>query len=243
MDGFRPFISKDADIVGDRALAERIAEITKWKFTPYHEPRAIGLAMLTKELPNNVKLIVEVIGSVNGLTSKDLVDSDLVELVPGQVYRLPSPIILLRAKLANVAQIDQSRRQDVRHVKMLIPCVREYLRESHAESIVGKINDRDLVNLFEAARSLYSDPRNAELGRKHSFELAEIFPREFFRSPIAKVARFFDYRMKDLSISIEPDSPSVQEPRSKVPSWTLESMINPTAVSKEKSRGHELEMD
>jgi hypothetical protein len=28
LDGFRPFISKDADIVGDRALAERIAETT-----------------------------------------------------------------------------------------------------------------------------------------------------------------------------------------------------------------------
>jgi hypothetical protein len=126
---------------------------------------------------------------------------------------------------------------------MLVPCVREYLRVSHAESIAGKINDRDLVNLFEAARSLYSDPRNAELGRKHGFELAEIFPRELFRSPIAKVAKFFDYRMKELSISSEPDSPSVQEPPSKVRSWTPESMKNSTVVGKEKSKGPEIEMD
>jgi len=199
--------------------------------------------MLTKELPNNVKLIVEVIGSVNGLTPRDLVDSDLVEFVPGQVYRLPSPIILLKAKLANVAQIDQSRRQDVRHVKMLIPCVREYLRESHAETIAGKINDRDLVNPFEAARSLYKSPRNAELGSKHDFELAEIFPRELSRSPIAKVAKFFDYRMKELSNSNEPDSPSIQEPRSKMSSWTLESMISPPEAGKGKSKEPEIEMD
>jgi hypothetical protein len=243
LDALRPFVSKDADVYGDRAMAERPAVASNWRLTCYYEPRTIGLAMLTKELPDKERLTVEVIGNVNGLTQKELLDADMLQLQPGRTYRLPSPIALLKAKLANVAQIDQSRRQDVRHVKMLIPCVQEYLRESHAESIAGKINDRDLVNLFEAARSLYSDPRNAELGRKHDFELAEIFPMEFSRSPIAKVARFFDYRMKDLSISNEPDSPSVQEPRSKVPRWTLESMINPAVVDKEKSKGPELEVD
>jgi|HubBroStandDraft_1064217.scaffolds.fasta_scaffold174862_1 hypothetical protein len=245
LDGFRPFISKDADIVGDRAMAERLAEITNWKLTPYYEPRAVGLAMLTKELPNHVKLIVEVIGSVNGLTQKDLVDSDLVELIPGQVYRIPSPIILLKAKLANVAQIDQTRRQDARHVQMLIPCAREYLRESHCESLAGRMTERRVVNLFEAAHSLYRDPGNVELGRKHEFDLLEVFPKELSCSPIAKVARFFEYRMKELSTSNESDSPALRELRPKVPDWTLESMTNPSETSKnrEKSKGPELEID
>lgn len=84
LENYRPFISKDADIVGDRAMAERIAGISDWKLTSFYEPRTFGLAMLTKELPNKTKLIVEVIGIVNGLSSKDLLDSDLVELRPGK---------------------------------------------------------------------------------------------------------------------------------------------------------------
>jgi hypothetical protein len=120
LDPLRPFMSKDADIFGDRAMAERLANATQWRLTCYNEPRTIAVAMLTKEIPGKEPLLIEVINSVNGLTPGDLADPDLLELRPGQVYRVPSPIILLKAKLANVAQIDQSRRQDVRHVESFI---------------------------------------------------------------------------------------------------------------------------
>ncbi len=104
-------------------MAERIAKATQWQLTCYNEPRTIAVAMLTKAVPGKEPLLIEVINSVNGLTSEDLADPDLLELRPGQVYRVPSPIILLKAKLANATQLDQTRRQDVRHVQMLIPCV------------------------------------------------------------------------------------------------------------------------
>ena len=133
--------------------------------------------MLTKELPNNEKLLIEVISSVNGLTREELSDPDVLELRPGHVYRVPSPVTLLKAKLANVAKIDQTRRQDVRHVQMLIPCVCEYLREYwHVRALAGKISERQLTNLLENARDLSSDPSNKTFGEKHNFELAKIFP-------------------------------------------------------------------
>jgi hypothetical protein len=138
LDPLRPFTSKDADIFGDRAMAERIAAATNWKLTCYGEPRTIAIAMLTKELPNEQPLLVEVINSVNGLRPRELSDPDLLELRPGQVYRVLSPVLLLKAKLANVARIDQARRQDVRHVQMLLPCVREYLREAHSRTLLGE---------------------------------------------------------------------------------------------------------
>jgi len=126
LDPLRPFMSKDADIFGDRAMADRLAVATNWRLTCYNEPRTIAIAMLTKDVPGKDPLLIEVINSVNGLTSNDLLDPDILELRPGQVYRVPSPVILLKAKLANASQLDQTRRQDVRHVQMLIPCVCEY---------------------------------------------------------------------------------------------------------------------
>lgn len=127
---------------------------------------------------------------MNGLAPRDLADPDLLELRPGQAYRVPSPIILLKAKLANVAQIDQTRRQDVRHVRMLLPCVCEYVREVHSRAVAGEITERELVNLLESARDLSSNKEYRELGKKHGFDLNGLFPDELSQSKLEKVARF-----------------------------------------------------
>jgi hypothetical protein len=205
LDPLRPFMSKDADIFGDRALAERLAKATQWRLTCYNEPRTIAVAMLTKEMVGKEPLLIEVINSVNGLTSGDLADPDHLELRPGHVYRVPSPIILLKAKLANVAHIDQTRRQDVRHVQMLLPCVCEYLREAHGRAIAGEITERELVNLLESARDLSSNENYRELGKIHGFDFNGIFPDELSASKFEKVFRFVQFR---LSRSIPPPGPA-----------------------------------
>ena len=201
LDPLRPFMSKDADIFGDRAMAERIAAATDWKLTCYSEPRTIAIAMLTKELPNRQTLLVEVINSVNGLRPRELSDPDLLELRPGQVYRVLSPVLLLKAKLANVAQIDQARRQDVRHVQMLLPCVREYLREAHSRALLGEMSEREFVNLLENSRDLSVDAQNLMLAKKHGFVLSDLFPPELTQSKLQKIARFVQHRLLGIAPS------------------------------------------
>ncbi|HXN35427.1 MAG TPA: hypothetical protein VN877_04605 [Opitutaceae bacterium] len=199
LEAYRPFISKDADVYGDRALAERLAAAAGWKLKYYGEPRTIAVGLLTKEIPGKENLLVEVIRSVNGLTANDLADSDLVELRPGQVYRIPSPIVLLKAKLANVAQINQVKRQDIRHVQMLIPCVREYICEAIEETRSNRMTERELVDILEAARSLCTSPRNLELAREHRFEFKEIFPPQLAHSEFGKIAKFVRFRLPGIS--------------------------------------------
>jgi len=195
LEAYRPFISKDADVFGDQALAERIAAASGWKLRYYGEPRTIAVGVLTKEIPGKEPLLVEIIRSVNGLTSRDLADSDLVELRPGQVYRIPSPIVLLKAKLANVAEIDQAKRQDIRHVQMLIPCVREYLCEAIEEARANRMTEREIIDLLEAARELCTAPRNLGLIREHGFELREVFPLHLANSELDKIANFAQFRL------------------------------------------------
>jgi hypothetical protein len=190
-----PFVSKDADIFGTRDLAERLAATSRWQLTNYYEPRTIALAILSKELPGKEPLIVEVIGSVNGLTDKDLVAPDILEFRPGQIYRVPSPVILLKAKLANVAKIDQTQRQDVRHVRILIPCVRQYLADALENAKAGQMSERSFVNLLEASRELCTTPRNLELAREHSFGLDVIFPPQLAHSDLEKVSNFVRFRL------------------------------------------------
>jgi len=256
LDPLRPFMSKDADIFGDRAMAERLAKATQWRLTCYNEPRTIAVAMLAKEIPGKEPLLIEVINSVNGLTPGDLADPDLLELRPGQVYRVPSPIILLKAKLANVAQIDQSRRQDVRHVQMLVPCVREYVREAHSRAIGGEITERDFVNLLESARDLSSNEQYRYLGKKHGFNLNGLFPDELSQSKLEKVARFTQFRMagpilppdfsSKPSIGAEKTPETGESPSSQkggagkhLPDWSLDDFSHSSGAP-EKDRGLEL---
>jgi hypothetical protein len=256
LDPLRPFTSKDADIFGDRAMAERIAVATNWKLTCYSEPRTIAIAMLTKELPNGHPLLVEVINSVNGLRPRELSDPDLLELRPGQVYRVLSPVLLLKAKLANVAQIDQARRQDVRHVQMLLPCVREYLREAYSRTLLGEMTERAFVDLLEDSRDLSVDPQNLELAKKHGFVLTNLFPPELTQSKLQKVARFVQFRLSGIAppsdresrrnppVEVRPlsgEGPSDSKGKeSKSPSeWSLDDFL-PNGSQKEKNRELEL---
>jgi hypothetical protein len=190
-----PFVSKDADIFGTRDLAERLAATSRWQLTNYYEPRTVALAVLRKELSGKEPLIVEVIGSVNGLANKDLVAPDILEIRPGQIYRVPSPVILLKAKLANVANIDQTQRQDVRHVRILIPCVRQYLADALERTKAGQISERSFVNLLEASRELCTTPRNLELALEHHLELDVIFPSQLAHSDLEKISNFVRFRL------------------------------------------------
>lgn len=240
LDPLRPFMSKDADIFGDRALAERLAKATQWQLTCYNEPRTIAVALLTKEVPGKEPLLIEVINSVNGLTSGDLSDPDLLELRPGQVYRVPSPIILLKAKLANATELDQTRRQDVRHVQMLIPCVCEYLREAHERVLAGEITERQLINLLENVRTLSIDKTYIELGQRHGLLLSRLFPPELADSKLEKVCRFVRFRMAGPAHGLgptnvsagEPNPESKEDPSAQIPGkgkqnldWSLEDFL------------------
>ena len=57
----------------------------------------IAVAALIKRRLDAETLTVEVLRQVRGLTRKELGDADLVELRLGQIYRIPSPVRLLKA--------------------------------------------------------------------------------------------------------------------------------------------------
>lgn len=63
----QPFVSKDADIFGDRALVQKLADRAGWEIKFFHEPRTIAVAVLIKRRPNAETLTVKVLREVRGL--------------------------------------------------------------------------------------------------------------------------------------------------------------------------------
>ena len=81
----RTFVSKDADIFGDRAMARKLADAAGGELNSFTSLAPLAVAALTKRRPDAETITVEVLRGVRGLIRKDLSDADLVELRPGQI--------------------------------------------------------------------------------------------------------------------------------------------------------------
>ena len=63
--------------------------------------------------------------------------------------QVPSPIALLQAKIANVADIAQTGRQDARHVAILAQVLPAYLEDLQKATIEGRLEERKLIEFLE----------------------------------------------------------------------------------------------
>lgn len=187
----RPFVSKDADIYADRATAEKIAAATGWQIRFFHEPRTIAVAVLTQETPAAGTLTVEVLRSVRGLTARELADADVVELRPGQSCRIPSPIRLLKAKLANLAEIKPPRPQDAHHVRLLCLLTAEYLKEQHAQVAGKRLAERILINALNELHRLNTTPSARRLEKQFGLPLGLALPLDLSAASLPKLAAFY----------------------------------------------------
>ena len=147
LESFEPFVSKDADIFGTRALAEQLARRAGWElhFDPQRD--SIVAAILRKrQVADEPPLTIEVLSQVNGLTEADLAINTVVESVAKYSFRIPAPPVLLKAKLYNLASLVFTERpQDLKHARMLCEIVPHYLNELHVESRAGRVAETTFV--------------------------------------------------------------------------------------------------
>lgn len=190
---FRPFTSKDIDLAGDRELLRRIEKATGGKLT-YSEPRSPVLGMVEAGTGDDARK-VEVLHHVKGLNRDDLDDAIAVS-VGGSVVRLLSPPKVLKAKLCNAITLDQSDRNDVKHVRIMVLCVREFMLDVLESVAAGHASQRDFVDLMEEVREIVLSPDAVKAERIWTLDLASIWPRESLaRCGLQKVLRFVEHRL------------------------------------------------
>jgi hypothetical protein len=190
---FLPFRSKDLDLVGTMGLLDQLHRRFKGRMLR-SEPRSPVFGRLDIPQPGGGFLRVEVLHTVLGLDAKDMkrtVDID----VAGVVARIPLPHLMLKAKLANSALIAQDGRQDVKHTRMMLVCVRAFILELLENQRAGLIGERPVVNLLEEIREVMIS-RNAEnAANLWSFDLRKVWPMEELKaSGSEKVARWLEHR-------------------------------------------------
>jgi hypothetical protein len=146
----KPFVSRDLDVLGTRETLELLAKLAgaKPQFFPLRPPsNEIGV-VIARDRDGNA-MLVEVLRYVNGVTNEELRETVYTVAVGEARVQIPSPIALLQAKIANVAELDQTDRQDVRHVRIVARLLPAYLADLRQAAIAGRTEERKLIDALE----------------------------------------------------------------------------------------------
>lgn len=115
----------------------------------------------------------------------------------GSQVRLPNTLACLKMKTHNAVGLDQSRRQDVKHVKMLILCNRAFLRDVLADCEAGKVSERTFVKAVEALFVFVRSDIASSAARKFGLDWIQAFPmKELLNSPQSRVQNFVRHRLR-----------------------------------------------
>jgi hypothetical protein len=191
---FLPFRSKDLDLVGTTGLLDQLHR--RFKGTLLRsEPRSPVFGRLDIPQTGGGFLRVEVLHTVLGLDAKDMKRTVDIN-VAGVVARIPLPHLMLKAKLANSALITQEGRQDVKHTRMMLICVRAFILELLENHRGGLLGERPVVNLLEEIREVVSSQNAERVAKLWGIDFREVWPMEELKtSGGEKVARWLEHRL------------------------------------------------
>jgi hypothetical protein len=145
-----PFVSRDVDVLGDRETLTALGQIAgaKPQFFPVKPPTNEVGVVIAKD-PQGLPLLIEVLRYVHGVSNEELREPVYTVALGDVQVQVPSPIALLQAKIANVADIAQTGRQDARHVLILAQLLPAYLQDLERTAVAGGMPERQLIDYLE----------------------------------------------------------------------------------------------
>lgn len=190
-----PFVSRDVDVLGDRETLTALGLVagTTPQFFPLRPPTNEVGVVIAKD-PHGPPLLIEVLRHVHGVSNEELRDPVYTVALGDVQVQLPGPIALLQAKIANVADIAQSGRQDARHVLILVQLLPAYLRDLQRAAVDGGLSERQLVGYLERLLSVVTTSK-----AKKVLVSLEVDPADLFAGlgdgKLPKLAAFLEKRL------------------------------------------------
>ncbi len=194
--GLAPFVSRDVDVLGNRETLMRIAKLAgvKPQFFPMRPPtNEIGV-VIAKGTDGGA-LTVEVLSQIHGISNEDLCEPAYT-IVVGEnkvKVRVPGPIALFQAKIANVADLNQAGRQDARHVSILAQLLPAYLKDIHKSVQTGRIDERGMLTLLERLLTVVTTSKARQV--LHSLDINS---RSLFSEIASKPSKLHSFITKRL---------------------------------------------
>lgn len=175
-----PLTSKDLDLYGTRDLLVGLKKQFGGEYR-LSGPRGPVIGQLVVKL-GGVERKVDVLRDVIGLGRKEL-SADAIELefeADGQwlTCRVLPLLPLFQAKVANLAKLDQTGRNDGRHVAILLLVVREYLAELIQAAESGELEPRGATVPLEQTLKIVSSSDGVRCSSVHGILFDGIWPHD-----------------------------------------------------------------
>ena len=191
----QPFTSEDIDFKGGKEDVKRIAE--QLHLAPEYPPK-VEMTALAGCIPFQIGALesnIEVVRAIPGISGS--VDALAIEAeLGGKTIRVLDPISLLACKLDLLITVSQKERRDVEHAKILIPCVRAFLREFLDQVEQGELPAKGWLGATNRVLKLTTSVRSRKAAIRFKIDWSEILPlKEIARSKNEKVMRFIEYQL------------------------------------------------
>lgn len=191
-----PFTSEDIDFKGNRADVEHIAD--QLQQTPVFPPK-VSMTALAGAVPitiGNLKSNIEVVRVVPGVSTTNIEALAIKAKWAGRQIRVLDPISLLACKLELALTVSQEKRRDVEHLKILIPCVRGFLRELLNEVEHGGLPAKGWLGAVTKIFELSKSTRGRKAETKLKLDWSAILPLPaIMASSQVKIIRFREIQL------------------------------------------------
>jgi hypothetical protein len=105
-------------------------------------------------------------------------------------------LILLQAKIANLAKLDQANRNDFKHVSIMFLVPREYLSELIAAAESGNVDSRAAIGPLEHFRKIAASPDALKCSANHGIRFDDVWPRDLLAtSGDLRILNFVKHRL------------------------------------------------
>jgi hypothetical protein len=200
------FASGDLDVVANPAVLGFLKDLPGWKFEkiPWSNWADQRAAKVHGVAADGRRLLVEVLTKVHGLEKADLEAVAEVTL-QGVRYAPLDPIAMLKAKAANVRDLDQvgpPPRHDRQHLQLIARCWPRYLRELHANAVQEPSRAPATARIF--SRAFDTLIHAAKILRAEGIAPENVMPAELAQSPIDKIRNAYKWQALRITGSQRP---------------------------------------
>ncbi|MBT8043950.1 MAG: hypothetical protein KJO79_03280 [Verrucomicrobiae bacterium] len=176
----RPFTSKDCDIwVSHAALKYLESDTERGSLKKEASPVDGQIAIYT--IKGNPPLEVNLMGGVYGIPEK-MNEKLSQRALNFNGLRVLDPPHLLRSKCHCLVELDQTDRQDQKHLSMLVPILAEYVTELIEQASNGKLSERAVLAELKILLKINKDRRIKDGLAKIGSNAIDLFPVKALKS-------------------------------------------------------------
>jgi len=196
LEKLQPFTSEDIDFKGDRADVQRIARQLQLKPVFPHKVEMTALSGFMTFKIGDLESTIEIVRRIPGVSDSRETPAVQAEW-EGKTIRVLDPISLLACKLELAAKVSQGKRRDVTHLRVLLPCVRSFLRELLQQVEKRELPAKDWLKVTNQVLKLTASDRARKLAGRHGINWTEILPlTAITKSKDAKIIRFREQQLE-----------------------------------------------